>query len=220
MQPSRLLSVLILEDDPGNRSLLGDYARVAGYRPIEVATPAEAVAALEADATICLILSDLRVPTIDAGVEFIRSVGRRSPTLPLAVVTGFPEALQQHDVGPAQPQLVITKPFRGEHIEGALALGLSGGAGSQPPAEPRTGPTSVSPPPAVEPLPKLTLREGEVWRVLAEGCTNKEIAANLSISVKTVESHVTSLRRKLGARSRVEAVLRGSPAAFHSRDGN
>lgn len=52
-------------------------------------------------------------------------------------------------------------------------------------------------------------REREVLAVLAEGATNPEIAARLSISEATVRSHVQNLRGKLQARSRAELVVRG-----------
>jgi DNA-binding CsgD family transcriptional regulator len=51
-------------------------------------------------------------------------------------------------------------------------------------------------------------REREVLAVVAEGASNPEIAARLSISEATVRSHVQSLRGKLGARSRAELVVR------------
>ncbi len=50
----------------------------------------------------------------------------------------------------------------------------------------------------------LTAREIEVLRLTAEGYTNKEIAAELIISVKTVETHKAHIAEKLGAKSRVE----------------
>jgi DNA-binding CsgD family transcriptional regulator len=54
----------------------------------------------------------------------------------------------------------------------------------------------------------LTPRELEVMVVLAEGLTNKAIARRLNISLHTVKFHVESLFRKLGARTRTEAVAK------------
>jgi two-component system response regulator NreC len=53
---------------------------------------------------------------------------------------------------------------------------------------------------------ELTDREEEVLRLTAQGYSNKEIAAKLSISVKTVESHKANLMEKLELRSRTEIV--------------
>jgi DNA-binding NarL/FixJ family response regulator len=52
----------------------------------------------------------------------------------------------------------------------------------------------------------LTDREEEVLRLIAQGHSNKEIAAKLNISVKTVESHKSNLMEKLELRSRTEIV--------------
>ena len=54
--------------------------------------------------------------------------------------------------------------------------------------------------------PKLSAREAEVLRLIASGYSNKEIAARLDVSVKTVESHKTNGMNKLGMLSRVEVV--------------
>jgi DNA-binding CsgD family transcriptional regulator len=52
--------------------------------------------------------------------------------------------------------------------------------------------------PALEPeLDQLTPREIEVLRLIARGYTYKEIAVQLDISIKTVESHVSAVLRKL-----------------------
>jgi DNA-binding NarL/FixJ family response regulator len=54
----------------------------------------------------------------------------------------------------------------------------------------------------------LSVREAEVLRFLADGLTDREIAAALAISPRTVESHVSSLLGKLGVRNRAEAAQR------------
>jgi len=54
---------------------------------------------------------------------------------------------------------------------------------------------------------KLTTRETEVLRLLAEGKANKEIAVSLNISETTVKSHVSNVLMKLGLTSRTQAAL-------------
>jgi len=54
----------------------------------------------------------------------------------------------------------------------------------------------------------LSARENEVLRLLAEGMTDREIGGALAISPRTVESHVSSLLRKLEVRNRAEAAQR------------
>jgi two-component system nitrate/nitrite response regulator NarL len=61
----------------------------------------------------------------------------------------------------------------------------------------------------------LTPRELDVLATLAEGMTNKAIARRLNISLHTVKFHVESLFRKLGARTRTEAVAKASERRRH-----
>jgi DNA-binding NarL/FixJ family response regulator len=56
-------------------------------------------------------------------------------------------------------------------------------------------------------LRRLTPRELEVFRVLPDGEGNRELARRLGIAERTVKAHLTSITRKLGLRSRVEAAL-------------
>lgn len=51
----------------------------------------------------------------------------------------------------------------------------------------------------------LTDRERQVLRLVAEGCTNEEIAGLLCISIFTVQNHVQNILRKLNARNRTQA---------------
>jgi len=55
----------------------------------------------------------------------------------------------------------------------------------------------------------LTKREIEVLRMVADGLSNKEIAAELGISTHTAKFHVAQIIAKLGAMSRTEAALIG-----------
>jgi DNA-binding NarL/FixJ family response regulator len=57
-----------------------------------------------------------------------------------------------------------------------------------------------------EPLRRLTSRETEILQLLAEGKSNRDVASDLGISVKTVETHRTNIMRKLGVHSVVELV--------------
>jgi DNA-binding CsgD family transcriptional regulator/tetratricopeptide (TPR) repeat protein len=70
-----------------------------------------------------------------------------------------------------------------------------------PPATPETPPAAAVPAPY-----GLTGRELAVLRLLASGATNAQIGAQLYISPKTASVHVTSILRKLGASSRVQAA--------------
>jgi DNA-binding CsgD family transcriptional regulator len=56
------------------------------------------------------------------------------------------------------------------------------------------------------PEPCLTIREKEILKLIVEGQSNGEIAENLFISIRTVETHKTNILQKLGLSSTVELV--------------
>jgi DNA-binding CsgD family transcriptional regulator len=71
----------------------------------------------------------------------------------------------------------------------------------------------VSLPPArrddIVPVESLTAREHDVLALVADGLSNRDIAARLDISEHTVKFHLASIFGKLGASTRTEAVQRG-----------
>jgi DNA-binding NarL/FixJ family response regulator len=64
-------------------------------------------------------------------------------------------------------------------------------------------------------MPALTGREREILGLIAEGSTNREIAATLFLSPHTVKEHTSTLYRKLGARNRADAVQRAQRLGLH-----
>jgi non-specific serine/threonine protein kinase len=73
-------------------------------------------------------------------------------------------------------------------------------------APPGSSDHESAPPMSIGPPDALSPRELEVLRLIGSGLTNKEIAAELVISVPTVERHVTHVYAKIGARGRAEAA--------------
>ena len=67
-----------------------------------------------------------------------------------------------------------------------------------------------------EALARLSKREGEVFRFLAEGHSNAEIGAALCISAKTVESHRGRIFKKLDVHSLVELVRLAARGTIHA----
>ncbi len=65
----------------------------------------------------------------------------------------------------------------------------------------------------------LTAREAEVLRLLADGLTNREIAARLFISQKTVGAHMAHIYAKLDVHTRVEAAGRARQLGVLERSG-
>ena len=55
--------------------------------------------------------------------------------------------------------------------------------------------------------PSLTTREEDVLKLVAQGCSNKQICLSLNITEKTVKAHVGNIFRKIGVNSRTQATL-------------
>ena len=81
------------------------------------------------------------------------------------------------------------------------------------------GAIDAGPPRVRQELDQLTPREREVLRLIARGYTYKEIARELFISVKTVETHVSSVLRKLQLSSRHELTRWGGRGAVSLKSG-
>jgi DNA-binding NarL/FixJ family response regulator len=63
-------------------------------------------------------------------------------------------------------------------------------------------------------LERLTAREKEVLRLMAQGISSREIAAKLGISYTTVRTHIRSLGSKLGVHSKLEAIVKARELAL------
>jgi DNA-binding NtrC family response regulator len=79
--------ILIVDDDPGQRSLLQDFLRARGYRTQAAASGEEALQKLKGGG-FSLMISDVRMPRM-SGIETLRRVRKDHPTLPVLLVTAF-----------------------------------------------------------------------------------------------------------------------------------
>lgn len=143
-----------------------------------------------------------------AGVE---QEQRAIAVLRQAVAIGAPEGYSSVYVeeGPALAallsRLVATEGDAATRARAEELLGHFGVAAEEP-----APPPSIAPPaPAPAALPEpLSVRELEVLRLMADGRSNTEIAAELVIAVSTVKSHVNNIFGKLGVATRTQAIAR------------
>ena len=117
-------TVLILEDEVLQRTVLAAHVEAAGYHVQTVSTPQEGVGALNQNPAIAAVLTDLRVPTSDDGIGFIQAVHRYWPALPVVAVTSYPNDLQPLQGRPEHPVLILTKPVVVAQFRQVLAYTL------------------------------------------------------------------------------------------------
>ncbi|MEZ4387034.1 MAG: sigma-54 dependent transcriptional regulator [Candidatus Krumholzibacteriia bacterium] len=81
--------VLIVDDDPAHRRLYADALQRQGFRPVEAADGAAALALLQRERP-ALVVSDVRMPGLD-GLAMLRQVRECCPELPFLLVTAYPD---------------------------------------------------------------------------------------------------------------------------------
>jgi DNA-binding NarL/FixJ family response regulator len=152
-----------------------------------------------------VILLDLEMPEMD-GVEVINRLRTTRPDVKIVVFTAFDtdERILSALQAGAKGYLLKGAP-RSELFE-AIRIVHQGGSLLQPVVASRLLNQLAGSEPAVAAAEELTPRESEVLALLAKGKTNKEIAAELVISERTVKFHISSILAKLDAANRTEAV--------------
>jgi two-component system, NarL family, response regulator LiaR len=160
----------------------------------------EQVQALRPD----VMLLDLAMPEMDgvAVLKRLREAGLRTRVI---VFTAFDTDDRILDAVQAGAQGYLLKGAPRDELFNAVRVVQSGGSLLQPIVASRLL-RRVSEGRTVEEAETLTARELEVLRLLAQGQQNKEIAAQLVISERTVKFHVSSILGKLDAGNRTEAV--------------
>ncbi len=155
-----------------------------------------------------VVLMDLNLPGM-SGVEATRAVLRASPDTAVLVLTMVDDDGAVQAAMRAGARGYLLKGADGDVVLAAVATVAAGGAVFGPGTAARLLQALAEPPPARAPaVDGLTEREAQVLELLAKGHDNARIARELSVSVKTVQNHVSRVLAKLQARDRVEAVLR------------
>ena len=159
-----------------------------------------------------VVLMDIRMPELD-GIEATRRVlaeGGENPSRVLMLTT-FDLNEYVYDALRAGASGFLLKDVPPEQLADGIRVVAGGDALLAPSITRRliqefaqAGPPSGPPPPGLD---ELTARELEVFKLVARGLSNAEIAAELIVSETTVKTHVARMLMKLGLRDRVQAVV-------------
>ena len=152
-----------------------------------------------------LMFLDLEMPDGD-GVEVIEQLGAVAPHTRVIVFTAFDTDDRILSAIEAGAQGYLLKGAPRDELFNAVRVVHAGGSLLQPVVASRLLRRVSEPTNSAKPSEDLTPRELDVLRELAKGLQNKEIAAELFISERTVKFHVSSILGKLGAGNRTEAV--------------
>ena len=196
MSPTPLVHVV--DDDPEIRSSLSLLLRSVA---IEVKTYPTAYAFLaefrDTPDRPAMLLLDVRMPGM-SGMFLLEQLRAQHPSLPIIIITGHGDidmAVRAMKLGALD---FITKPIAAQQLLDLIQQALS-----------RTWtPVGYTPSTqeAASRLATLTAREREIFDRIVSGDSNKAIAFDLGISIRTVESHRASIMQKAKARTLVDLV--------------
>jgi NarL family two-component system response regulator LiaR len=199
-----VISVLIADDHPFVRHGLRTYLETLDDMDV-VGEAADGTEAVELAAQLLpdVVLMDLVMPELD-GIEATRRIKDASPATRVIALTSFDDdekvfpAIKAgaagyllKDVRPAELAEAVRKASRGEAL---LAPSVAARLMHEVAGE-RAEPSG------------LTDRELDVLRLIARGLPNKQIAAELVVSEKTVKTHVSNILAKLHLADRTQAAL-------------
>ncbi|HZM41577.1 MAG TPA: response regulator transcription factor [Acidimicrobiales bacterium] len=206
------IRVVVSDDHPIVRQGLRSLLEAEGFAVVGEASDGDEAVRLVAATKPDVLLTDLVMPGTD-GIEAIRRVRAGDVPVGILVLTSFSGAEQVipaiqagadgyllKDAGPAALTDAIRAVHRGEpmlspEVAGVVMARVAAGAG--PAAEPTAHPD----------LDRLTTREREVLAGLGRGLSNRQLAAELFVSEKTVKTHVSSVLAKLRLSDRTQAAL-------------
>jgi DNA-binding NarL/FixJ family response regulator len=149
------------------------------------------------------VLMDLVMAGRD-GVSTIAELKRLYPEVKVVVVTSFGETQRIHSALEAGAVGYVLKDADVDEIVVALRAAQRGEVHLGSAVASKLSQSLVSPP---EGVPALTLRERDILTMIAQGHSNRRVAAELMISERTVAMHLTSIFAKLQVTSRTQAAL-------------
>ena len=188
--------VYVVDDDLSVQRVLERTLTSAGWRVRMYESGPAFLDAFDPDRPGCLIL-DLRMPRMN-GLTVQEKLMAMGSTLPIIFLTAFgdvPTAVQAMQAGAVD---FLEKPFSNQQLLRLVEQALEQDARLRAQRQRRAEREAR--------LAHLTPREREVLDLIVAGDTNKEIAAQLGIGLRTVEMHRQQVMRKLGARSAVDLM--------------
>jgi DNA-binding NarL/FixJ family response regulator len=202
------IRILIVDDHrmfrEGIRSRLARYSR---FKVIGEAASAEEAIKIMQQADPSVVILDIRMQG-PSGIDLARRLRREWPDVKILVLSGYDFDQYVRALARIGIHGYLLKDSPQEALIEALDEIARGGVVLPP----RIASTimrsyaSEAEPEGRQPKWDLTVREIEVLECLHEGLRNADIASRLAISPRTVETHVSSIISKLGARTRTEAV--------------
>ena len=205
MPDTNAIRILIADDHPVVRDGL---AAMLGTQPdfevVAVAANGRETVRLAAELRPDVVLLDLEMPELD-GVEALARLRAASPAVRALVFTAFDTDERILSAVRAGAQGYLLKGAPRDELFRAIRVVSQGGSLLQPVVASKLL-QRMSRPGGTDAPASLTSREVDVLRLLAQGRANKEIAAVLVISERTVKFHVSAILSKLGAGNRTEAV--------------
>ncbi|MCC6223625.1 MAG: response regulator transcription factor [Thermoleophilia bacterium] len=194
------ISCLVADDHPAMIEAVCDVLEESGIEIVGRARDGEeALAKLETrKPTVALV--DLRMPRL-SGIELARRAGRSAPDTHVILYTAYGERALLTEALDAGARGFLLKEAPLSDLLRAVEMV----AGGQTYVDPGLAGVLASSDAAAK-VTRLTQREREVLRLLADGNTNEEIGKQLFISPETVRTHVRKAMDKLDADTRTQAV--------------
>jgi FixJ family two-component response regulator len=196
VHPDQPPTAYVVDDDESIRTLWRWLMESNGIAVRTFATATEFIEFYKHDAPGCLVL-DLRLPGM-SGLELQEYLNRRDIEIPIVFVTGHgdvPAAVSALKGGAVD---FVQKPFSYREVVSIIEKAFRRDAEIREKRARRSRITGR--------LATLTEREREVLQRVIEGKPNKIIAAELDISMKTVEFHRAKVMEKIGVTSVAELV--------------
>lgn len=204
-----MIRILLAEDQAMVRAGLKMMIETAPDMRVtgEAANGKEAVELCETHAFDCAVL-DIRMPMM-TGLEALKTIRTRWPQTKVLILTTFNDDDYAMEALKSGAHGYMLKDAEPEALTRAIRSCLAGGMSLQDDVAAKIIPRLLHHKTEAEAIvdPSLTPRELDILRLVGEGRSNREIAAELALSVGTVKNHVSLIMDKLDLRDRTQLAI-------------